>query len=161
MSKKPKTPKSIFTIGYERSRLDDFLAVLQDAGVKRVLDVRDVARSRRPEYSKGRLSAALAENGIDYQHLQALGVPKPGRDAIHAGRTKEFLDIYEARLATPEAEADLVRAIELGTGEPSCLLCYEADPAHCHRTIAAARITEVTGQHIEPLSVPARPTAKT
>ena len=161
MSKKPKAPKSIFTIGYERSRLDDFLAALRDAGVKRVLDVRDVAWSRRPEYAKGRLSTALAESSIDYQHLQALGVPKPGRDAIHAGRTKEFLAIYEARLATPEAEADLARAIELCAAEPSCLLCYEADPARCHRSIAAARITEVTGQQIEPLSVPARPRAKT
>ena len=119
MSKKPTAPKSIFTIGYDRSRLDDFLATLHDAGAKRVVDVRDVVRSHRPEYTKERLPAAFAESGINYQHLQALGVPKPGRDAIPAGRTEEFLAIY------------------------------------------AARITEVTGQHIEPLSVPARQTVKT
>ena len=97
-------PKTLSTIGYEGKTIDEFLAELGDAGVELLIDVRAVAASRRPGFSKSALRAALAERGIDYLHLRALGTPKPGRDAARKGRVAEMHAIYEEQLQTPEAE---------------------------------------------------------
>ena len=71
----------IFTIGYEAATMADFLAALTAAGVTRVIDVRALPLSRRPGFSKTPLKNALAEAGIDYVHLKALGTPAEGREA--------------------------------------------------------------------------------
>lgn len=77
----PDAPQTIYTIGYEATTMADFLAALQRAGVRRVIDVRALPLSRRPGFSKSSLAAHLAEVGIEYRHLKALGTPKRGRDA--------------------------------------------------------------------------------
>ena len=69
----------IFTIGYEATTMAEFLAALKEAGVERVIDVRALPLSRRPGFSKSPLRATLAEAGIDYFHLKALGTPSEGR----------------------------------------------------------------------------------
>lgn len=91
--------------------------------------------SRRPEFAKRALADALAAAGIGYVHLKALGNPKPGRDAARAGDTKTYRRIFGARLETDAAQAELGELVELATDAPSCLMCYEADPARCHRAI--------------------------
>ena len=77
----------IFTIGYESTTVAEFIGALQSAGVKRVIDVRAVPNSRRPGFSKTPLRNALAEEGIDYVHLRALGTPADGRAAAWRGVT--------------------------------------------------------------------------
>ena len=137
----------IFTIGYEGTTQDEFLAALQSAGVERVIDVRAVPNSRRPGFSKTSLRAALAEAGIDYVHLRALGTPADGRAAARAGRHLEMAEIYSGQLELPEAIAQSAQMLALAEDKPSALLCYERDPDHCHRTLliaAAARGAEVT-----------------
>ena len=79
----------IFTIGYESATVAEFLAALKEAGVQRVIDVRAVPNSRRPGFSKTLLRNELAEAGIDYVHLRALGTPADGRAAARAGRTED------------------------------------------------------------------------
>ena len=74
----------IFTIGYEATTMAEFLAALTEAGVERVIDVRALPLSRRPGFSKTPLRAALAEVGIDYVHLRALGTPAEGRSGRSA-----------------------------------------------------------------------------
>ena len=64
------------TIGYERQTLPEVIARLKKARVEIVVDVRAVAASRRPGFSKTMLAASLAEHGIDYVHLRQLGTPK-------------------------------------------------------------------------------------
>jgi uncharacterized protein (DUF488 family) len=125
----------IFTIGYEGATMPEFLATLQDAGVGRVIDVRAVANSRRPGFSKTPLRNALAEVGIDYVHLRALGTPAAGREAARAGRKAELERIYAGQLETPQALAEGAIMLDLATDKPSALLCYERDPACCHRTL--------------------------
>ena len=125
----------IFTIGYERATVGEFLGALQQAGVERVIDVRAVPNSRRPGFSKTVLSNALAEEGIDYVHLRALGTPADGRAAARAGRNEDLKRIYAGQLELPEAIAECARMIELAREKPSALLCYERDPAGCHRTL--------------------------
>jgi uncharacterized protein (DUF488 family) len=128
------TAKRIFTIGYEGATQDDVVAALQQAGVERVIDVRAVPLSRKPGFSKNVLAAGLREAGIDYIHLKALGTPPAGREAARKGRHDEMIRIYAAQLETPEAGAQAVQMVSLAEEKPSALLCFERDPAHCHRT---------------------------
>ena len=125
----------IFTLGYEGATMGEFLAELQAAGVERLIDVRAVPNSRRPGFSKTPLRNALAEVGIDYAHLRALGTPAAGREAARAGRNAELETIYAGQLETPEAMAQGAMMLELAAEKPSALLCYERDPACCHRTL--------------------------
>jgi uncharacterized protein (DUF488 family) len=124
---------TLWSIGYEKAAWPDFVATLRAAGVARVLDVRDLPLSRRPGFSKRQLAAGLAEAGIGYTHLRALGTPSEGREANRKRQWPRFWEIVETRLASPEAGFDLRRAAALATEAPSCLLCYEADPCICHR----------------------------
>ena len=115
--------------------MGEFLAALTGAGVTRVIDVRALPLSRRPGFSKSPLRAALAEAGIDFVHLKALGTPAAGRKAARAGRHAELVRIYAGQLELPEAIAQGAQMIELALGKPSALLCYERDPAACHRSL--------------------------
>lgn len=128
----------IFTIGYEQTTMADFLAALKNAGVERVIDVRAVPLSRRPGFSKNILAASLLEAGIGYVHLKALGTPKEGRDAAKKGDVATLERVYDNQLALPEAQAEAARMRDLAREKPSALLCYERDPAHCHRTLLLA-----------------------
>ena len=125
----------IFTIGYEATTVPEFIATLGKAGVERVIDVRALPLSRRPGFSKTPLSAALAEAGIDYVHLKALGTPAEGRSAARAGRHADLERIYAGQLELPEAMAQSAQMLELAKEKPSALLCMEREPAHCHRTL--------------------------
>lgn len=123
--------------------MERFLAALRGEGVALLVDVRAVASSRRPGFSKTALAANLQEAGIDYLHLRALGTPSDGRAAARAGRHDEmrriFLDHLQAKSA--QAELDVLAEIVRG-GRHVALLCFEADPAHCHRTIVAQALAE-------------------
>jgi uncharacterized protein (DUF488 family) len=130
----------IFTIGYEATTMADFLATLQGAGVLRVIDVRAVPNSRRPGFSKTPLRNALAEVGIDYVHLRALGTPADGRSAARAGRQDDLERIYAGQLQLPEAMVQAEQMRELALEKPSALLCYERDPAGCHRSLLLAAV---------------------
>lgn len=67
----------VFTVGYEGTDIDRFVRTLKAAGVQQLADVRAVAVSRKPGFSKKKLAARLAEEGIEYLHFVALGDPKP------------------------------------------------------------------------------------
>lgn len=125
----------IFTIGYEGTTVGEFIAALQKAGVERVVDVRALPLSRRPGFSKSPLRAALAEAGIDYVHLKALGTPSDGRTAARAGRHADMARIYAGQLELPEAMVQSAQMLELAREKPSALLCMEREPEHCHRTL--------------------------
>ena len=130
----------IFTIGYEAVTMGEFIAALKSAGVERVIDVRALPLSRRPGFSKTPLRGALGEAGIDYIHLRALGTPAAGREAARKGRQAELERIYAGQLELPEAIAQGALMIELARERPSALLCYERDPAGCHRTLLLAAV---------------------
>ena len=133
---------TIYTIGYEATTMADFLDALRRAGVARVIDVRALPLSRRPGFSKSSLAAHLAEVGIDYVHLKSLGTPKRGRDAAKKGDVATLEAVYDEQLALPEAQAAAAIMLDLAAERPSALLCYERDPAHCHRTLLLDAVGE-------------------
>ncbi|WP_271298853.1 DUF488 domain-containing protein [Sphingomonas sp. CV7422] len=133
---------TIYTIGYEATTMADFLAALHRAGVTQVIDVRALPLSRRPGFSKSSLAASLAEAGIAYVHLKALGTPKRGRDAAKKGDVATLTEVYDAQLDLPEAQAAAAQMLDLAATQPSALLCYERDPTHCHRTLLLDAVAE-------------------
>jgi len=133
---------TIRTIGYEGVAPDAFVAALAKAGVELVCDVRAVTSSRKPGFSKTALAAALADAGIGYAHLKTLGTPKPGRDAARRGDWNGFLEVMGGQLATPEAQMALGELAEIAASKAVCLMCFERDPARCHRSLIVEELAK-------------------
>jgi uncharacterized protein (DUF488 family) len=147
--------KKLFTIGYEQTPARAVLDDLEQAGVKLLVDVRAVAASRRPGFSKNQLKAGLDERGISYLHLRGLGTPKEGRVAARSGQFDALHKIYTKHLKTPQAKEELDELSALVTKSgPVCILCYERDHLHCHRRWIAEIIEERDGVGIENLVAP-------
>jgi uncharacterized protein (DUF488 family) len=126
------------TIGYEGASVADFLDALRRAKVELLVDVRAVAMSRRPGFAKTALAANLGEAGIDYLHLRQLGTPADGRAAARSGDHATMHRIFLEQLATPGAQEQLETLSDLvKSNRRVCILCFEADPAHCHRRLVA------------------------
>jgi uncharacterized protein (DUF488 family) len=121
--------------------------------VKLLVDVRAVASSRRPGFSKSQLAAGLAERGIGYVHLRGLGTPKEGRLAARAGHYETLQAIYAKHLKTVQAreELDELSSLVKKMG-PVCILCYERDHRHCHRRWIAEIIEERDGVTVDNLT---------
>lgn len=147
-----KTTK-LFTIGYEQTPSKAVLDELEQAGVKLLVDVRAVAASRRPGFSKNQLAAGLDARGISYLHLRGLGTPKDGREAARNGQLDALHKIYAKHLKTPQAreQLDELSALVRQAG-PVCILCYERDHRECHRQWIAEIIGERDGVKIENLA---------
>jgi uncharacterized protein (DUF488 family) len=88
----------------------------------------------------------LDEAGIRYVHLQGLGTPKPGRDAVRAGHPERMEVIFREHMTSDRAQAELAQAKELARERRSCLLCFERDHTTCHRRLVAEMIVSETGQ---------------
>ena len=143
--------RTLSTIGYEGKTLDEFLGELSDAHVELLIDVRAVAASRRPGFSKTALAGALKECGIDYLHLRALGTPAAGREAARKGRTAEMRAIYAGQLETPEAGLALEQALAAAGERHAALLCYEKEAPCCHRAMLAERMVDRSGFEVRDL----------
>ena len=133
--------KTLFTIGYEGLSPDRLHAALKAADVAVLADVRAVANSRKRGFSKGALKAGLAEAGLGYEHFRGLGTPKSGREAARAHDAGLMRRIYcEEVLDTADGGLALDALAELAAERPVCLLCFERDPARCHRRVLAERL---------------------
>ncbi|HDZ48769.1 hypothetical protein LCGC14_0074630 [marine sediment metagenome] len=127
---------ALFTAGYEGLDIDSFLQGLRHAGVNKVVDVRQLPVSRKKGFSKTSFAEKLKSSGIDYEHVKALGCPKPIRDQYKkdgdwANYTKHFR-------AYIETQADVVRDVADEASEiNACLICFEADVMFCHRRFVA------------------------
>ena len=144
--------RTLFTIGYEQTPAAAVLDELQRAGVKLLVDVRAVAASRRPGFSKSQLDAGLDARGIGYLHLRGLGTPKEGREAARGGRMDALHRIYDAHLKTPQAreQIDELSSLVMKAG-PVCILCYERDHRQCHRQWIAEIIADRDGVSVDNL----------
>lgn len=149
--------KRLFTIGYEHTTAGRFFDALMQARIGLVVDVRAVAASRRPGFSKRQLAAGLDERSIGYVHLQKLGTPKEGRLAARSGDADKMLRIFEHHLKAPEAQHELneltalAKASVTRSSRPLCLLCYERDPGYCHRQRIADELHARLGLKVEHL----------
>lgn len=140
---------TVFTIGYEGTDIDRFVATLHAVRIAVLVDVRAIAISRKKGFSKTALKLRLNSEGIAYRHLSELGDPKQGRDAARAGRIDEFRRIYADHLGNADAQASLRELAGLAITQSVCLLCFERDPQHCHRSIVASHLSQMGLQHFD------------
>jgi uncharacterized protein (DUF488 family) len=141
----PKNTRAatVATIGYEDATVPRFLEALRQAGVDLLVDVRAVASSRKPGFAKSKLAANVGGAGMEYLHLRGLGTPAEGRAAARAGHHDEMRRIFLEHLETSAAQDELEALAELvRAGRRVCLLCLEANPEHCHRSIVAEALAE-------------------
>lgn len=136
----------LFTIGYEKLLPAALVAELTAAGVQRVIDVRFRPQSRRPGLSKTRLGDLLAEHGMRYEHCRALGTPADLRVLYRAGRLAEAHTAFASHVEAHSADALDALATELGSPPPTALLCLEAEPHQCHRSVLVERLRARRGE---------------
>jgi uncharacterized protein (DUF488 family) len=142
---------NIFTIGYEGTTLVDFVRRLMGAGVDIVVDVRELPLSRRKGFSKTPLSAALEKHGIRYVHHKELGAPRTIRHELReSGDYGEYFRRFNAYLRT---QRDVLRKLINEFDQKSIvLMCFEANPAECHRSSVArelGRMTHLVPNHLQ------------
>jgi uncharacterized protein (DUF488 family) len=132
-------PSPILTVGHSTHPIEVFLELLLGAGVEQIVDVRRFAGSRRhPQYGAESLSAALAEQGIGYEHVAALG----GRRPVSPGSCNDGWRVsafrgYADHLRSPEFADGLARLEILTAEHRSAVMCAEAQWWRCHRRILA------------------------
>jgi uncharacterized protein (DUF488 family) len=147
----------VATIGYQSATVRSFLEELGRQKVTLLIDVRAVASSRRPGFSKTALAANLEGAGIAYMHLRGLGTPAEGRVAARAGHHDDMKRIYRAHLKEPETRSEMRElAAVLRSHVRAALMCFEADPSHCHRTLILAALNYTTPlrvTHLDPSDV--------
>lgn len=156
----PPVGGSIFTLGYQLRSLDEFIAELQAAAVDVLVDVRETPWSQRRDYTKAKLTSALAEEGIEYVHARFAGNPKAIRNA--AGSHQDCLEMYTDHLrGSPHVITALDDLIQerLANGQRLCFTCYERHPEDCHRSIlleqwAAVKGLDLAVQHLGPDGAP-------
>lgn len=127
----------IFTIGYEKRDIDGLISSLLDAGVDTLVDVRERAFSRRPDFRKGRLSQACEDAGIGYEHMPKLGSTAELRNELNeTGDFKLFRKQFKA-LARKSMQGAIEDLAELSSNHTVALICYEREHCECHRSILA------------------------
>lgn len=136
---KLETPSSIATVGHSNRSLDDFLALLQSHGITRILDVRRYPASRKwPHFNAASLAESLPAAGIDYVGLPHLGGRRrPRPDSPHRAWRDESFRGFADFMDTPEFAAGLGEVETLASERPSALMCAEALPWKCHRSLIA------------------------
>lgn len=138
-------PISLFTIGYENKKIDEFVSILQQFGVRTLIDVRELPISRKAYFSKSKLQEYLEEFNINYIHKKTLGSPKKLRNKLYQDTDyNSFFAEYEEYL---ETQLNVVTDLywDIVVHEASCLMCMENDPNVCHRKIVAEKIKGVDG----------------
>jgi uncharacterized protein (DUF488 family) len=136
------TPNHLYTFGYEGLDIDAFIARARTAGVKTIVDVRELPLSRKRGFSKSAFREALADSGIAYFHAPALGCPRDIRDRYKAnGDWNEYTRGFLAYLS--DQEATVRELVKLATATTACLVCFEADYTMCHRTYVARAARKV------------------
>jgi uncharacterized protein (DUF488 family) len=129
----------VFTVGHSTRSLAEFIALLAAHSVSRVIDVRTVPRSRHnPQFNRDTLPAALEIAGIDYVHLAGLGGFRhthPG--SLNMGWRNASFRGFADYMQTPEFAENLAALIEQATREQLALMCAEAVPWRCHRSLIA------------------------
>lgn len=138
----------IYTVGYEGRVVESFVKYLSEAGVKILVDVREMPVSRKPGFSKSKLARHVVDEGIDYLHLRSLGSPRESRKRLKesgdfATFSKEYVDHLEGSTEDLSALMDLV-----GSGKHAALMCFERDHTQCHRTLLVRKLLQHMGEDL-------------
>ena len=148
-------PPLVLTVGHSTRAVKDFVALLLAHGVKQLIDVRTIPRSRHnPQFNLNRLPRPLEQAGIRYRHMAGLGgLRHARRDSINAGWRNASFRGFADYMQTPEFEKALDQLIHLAQKRPTAIMCAEALPWRCHRSligdallVRGLRVEKITSQ---------------
>jgi uncharacterized protein (DUF488 family) len=132
---------TVFTLGYEKRSLPEFIRILEESNIRVVLDVREKAWSHKRDFCKTRFKDGLAKNKILYIHVPEAGNPKNIR--IKSKSSEHCLELYEEYLSQTHNGLIIIKQAILDAKNEKkkvCLTCFERDPQMCHRSIIANRL---------------------
>jgi len=129
----------VSTIGHSTRTVEEFLTLLRRHGIQLVADVRSIPRSKRnPQFNRETLSATLAEAGIRYAHMPELGgFRRPRPDSPNSGWKNDSFRGFADYMQTVEFRAALEKLIAAARRDRTAILCAEAVPWRCHRSLIA------------------------
>ena len=147
----------VLTIGHSTHTLEEFIRLLHAHGATRVVDVRTVPRSRHnPQFNKDSLPGSLKKAGLGYVHMPGLGgLRHAKRDSLNVGWRNASFRGYADYMQTPEFEQSLEELIRLANRRRIALMCAEAVPWRCHRSLIADALL-VRGIRTEDIMSPTR-----
>jgi uncharacterized protein (DUF488 family) len=133
------TEPIVLTIGHSTRTIEEFINLLRAHGVARVVDVRTIPRSRHnPQFNADSLPRSLKEVRVDYVHMAGLGgLRHPARDSLNLGWRNESFRGFADYMQTPEFAEALDKLVELASQGRLALMCAEAVPWRCHRSLIA------------------------
>ena len=145
-----KSSLTIFTIGHSTHSLEEFVAMLKAHDIARLVDVRTIPKSRRmPHFNSESLDSELPARGIDYAHLKALGgLRHAKKDSVNTGWRNDSFRGYADYMATAEFQQGIERLLELARAKRTAIMCAEAVPWRCHRSLIGDALL-VRGVHVE------------
>ena len=131
------------TIGHSTHPLDEFIALLKAHGVKQLVDVRTIPRSRHnPQFNRDTLAAALRNIRIGYRNMKGLGGLRHARkDSVNTGWRNAGFRGFADYMQTPEFEQNLRKLIDLSRQKQIAIMCAEAVPWRCHRSLISDALT--------------------
>jgi uncharacterized protein (DUF488 family) len=135
---KPEPP-IVLTIGHSTRMIEEFISLLQAHGVTCVVDVRTVPRSRHnPQFNRETLPVSLKPAGIGYVHMAELGgLRHTTRDSINIGWQNASFRGYADYMQTSEFQRAIDQLIQLANQDRIAIMCAEAVPWRCHRSLIA------------------------
>lgn len=145
----------VCTIGHLTHPLQEFIGLLKTNNIARVLDVRTVPRSRHnPQFNADSLPASLQAAGINYTHLPGLGgLRRPRTNSLNGGWRNASFQGYADYMQTPEFADNVEQIARLAAHERCALMCAEAVPWRCHRSLIADALI-VRGVQVEDIIGP-------
>jgi uncharacterized protein (DUF488 family) len=145
---------SISTVGHSTHSIGDFIAILEAHGIRQLVDVRTMPRSRRvPQFNRESLAATLPASGIVYRHMPGLGgLRHSRRDSINTGWRNASFRGFADYMQTPEFRENLENLIEFAGQSSTAIMCAEAVPWRCHRSLIADALVARGIQVLEILS---------
>lgn len=129
----------LFTIGHSTHSFEEFLALLKAHGIRHLVDVRSIPKSRHvPQFNSDVLASSLRADGIDYTHLKSLGGRRHSRkDSINTAWRNASFRGYADYMATPQFAEGLAALMQIAATTPTAIMCAEAVPWRCHRSLIA------------------------
>lgn len=135
--------QTLYTIGHSTRSIQDFVDLLTAHHIEELVDVRTIPGSRRyPQFGAEELAAALAEAGITYTYLKQLGgLRRPGKDSPNTGWRNLSFRGYADYMATDAFQQGLQELSAIAEKHPTAIMCAEAVPWRCHRSLIADALT--------------------
>ncbi len=143
MAKLSKREKVIFTIGHSTHPIEEFISLLKAHGIEKVIDIRSIPKSRHcPQFNKEVLKRSLKKEGIGYRHLKDLGgLRHTSKDSVNTGWINASFRGFADYMQTTDFERGMEKLEKAGLNKKCALMCAEAVPWRCHRSLVADALT--------------------